>query len=918
MLTIRAMADGKGYSSRHLEHSDYYAEGERVMGEWHGRGAELLGLSGPVDAGDFEALRQGLNPGTREFLRVRRSADRMGADGTRVAQGRSLYDFTISAPKSVSVLAIVGGDERLIDAHRAAVTEAMKETEACAASRVRQGGANEDRATANLVLAVYHHDTSRELDPQLHTHAVAANLTFDGAECRWKALQASEIYERRAYLSEVYRNALAREVRTIGYEIESQRDARGRDAGFEIRGVPAALLAKFSQRSRQRDSAVAAFVEQHGRRPTDNEIAVLVRESRADKLAEISTRELRERQRERLTPDETQTLGAVRGAARLTSVVVDSSAPSLEHAAEHIFERVSVAPDHELLTEALRHGRGRIRLAELKGELHLQESTGKVLRSRHEVATAASLERERSMIAAINGGLGSFEPLGGTNPFVVSDRLRPEQKHAVEFVLQSRDRAVSISGAAGTGKTATLHELRRGLMEAGRDVLAVAPTMSAVEEVQKVGFADAITVERLLQDPRTRGDVDGKVIILDEAGMVSARQMGDLLRLAEDCSLRVVFSGDTKQIRSVEAGDALRILEKESRLKTVALAQVQRQTRKDYRDAIEELRRNPERGFAKLDAMGAVREVAISERAVAVADAYDAAAGQNRLVVCATHDEIDRVTDAIRERRKTRGAVFEGVALTRHVSLNWTAAQKTDFRNYRAGQILGFHRAVKSIAKNDTVEVVRVASSGLLVRCADGTERTISKRQAGSFDVVEARPIQVSFGDRLLLTANRREPGLRITNGELVTVTAVDASGRIQLDDGRTLPSNYRSFAHGYAVTAHRSQGKTVDSVIISGDGMPKELFYVAASRGRQSITVITSDKERLQTTVARSMARASASELVRGKGTHSHRSAHRGLAAARNMVRRAARLLTSVSKQIQQAIIQPRKERTREHGLGR
>ena len=918
MLTIRAMADGKGYSSRHLEHSDYYAEGERVVGEWHGRGAELLGLSGPVDTGDFEALRQGHNPGTTEFLRVRRSADRMGADGTKVAQGRNLYDFTISAPKSVSVLAIVGGDHRLVDAHRAAVAEALKETEACAASRVRRGGANEDRATANMVLAVYHHDSSRELDPQLHTHAVAANLTFDGTEGRWKALQASDIYERRAYLSEVYRNALAREVRTIGYEIETQRDARGRDAGFEIRGLPAELLAKFSQRSRQRDSAIAAFVEQHGRRPTDNEIAVLVRESRADKLTEISTHELREKQQKRLTLDETQALRAARGAAWFTSVDVDSSAPSLEYAAEHIFERVSVAPDHELLTEALRHGRGRIRLADLKGELHLQESAGKVLRSGREVATAETLERERNMIAAVNRGLGTFEPLGGTGSFLVSDRLRPEQKHAVEFVLQSRDRAVSISGAAGTGKTATLSELRRGLMEAGRDVLAVAPTMSAVEELQKVGFADAITVERLLQDPRTRGDVHGKVIILDEAGMVSARQMADVLRLAEDCSVRVVFSGDTKQIRSVEAGDALRILEKESRLKTVALVQVQRQTRKDYRDAIEELRRSPERGFAKLDAMGAVREVAVSERAVAVADAYDAAAGQSRLVVCATHDEIDRVTDAIRERRKTRGEVCEGVALTRHVSLNWTAAQKTDFRNYRAGQILGFHRAVKSIARNDTVEIVRVASSGLVVRCADGTERTISKRQAASFDVVEARPIEVSFGDRLLLTANRREPGLRITNGELVTVSAVDAIGRIQLDDGRTLPSNYRSFAHGYAVTAHRSQGKTVNSVIISGDGMTKELFYVAASRGRQSVTVITNDKERLRETVARSMTRTSASELMRGTGAHSHRGAHRGLTAARDMVRRAARLLTSIPKQIQQAVIQPRKERPREYGLSR
>jgi len=97
-------------------------------------------------------------------LRVRHRADRIAADGSKLAQGRNLYDFTISAPKSVSVLAIVGGDWRLIDAHRAAVAVALRETEAYAASRVRQGGANEDRVTGNLVLAVYHHDTSRELD----------------------------------------------------------------------------------------------------------------------------------------------------------------------------------------------------------------------------------------------------------------------------------------------------------------------------------------------------------------------------------------------------------------------------------------------------------------------------------------------------------------------------------------------------------------------------------------------------------------------------------------------------------------------------------------------------------------------------------------------------------------------------------
>jgi conjugative relaxase-like TrwC/TraI family protein len=190
MLTIRAMSNAQGYSARHLEHSDYYDEGRRIAGRWHGRGAELLGLSGDVQSKDFDAVRQGLAPQTGEFLRQRQSADRRSADGATTSHGRNLYDFTFSAPKSVSIMASVGGDERLTAAHRLAVAEALQELESCAATRVRQNGGNSDRATGNLVLAVYNHDTSRELDPQLHTHAVAANMTWDGTECRWKALQA--------------------------------------------------------------------------------------------------------------------------------------------------------------------------------------------------------------------------------------------------------------------------------------------------------------------------------------------------------------------------------------------------------------------------------------------------------------------------------------------------------------------------------------------------------------------------------------------------------------------------------------------------------------------------------------------------------------------------------------------------------
>jgi len=293
------------------------------------------------------------------------------------------------------------------------------------------------------------------------------------------------------------------------------------------------------------------------------------------------------------------------------------------------------------------------------------------------------------------------------------------------------------------------------------------------------------------------------------------------------------------------------------------------------------------------------------------------------LVVCATHDEIERVTSAIHADRMQAGRLAEGAQLTCDVPLNWTAAQKGDSRNFSTGQVLGFHRAVKGIAKNETLEVVRIADKSVVVRNAVGEERALTGKQAKSFDVYERRSIEVATGDRLLLTANRRENGFRVTNGEIVTVAEVDRVGRICLEDGRALPAGFRHFTHGYAVTAHRSQGKSVDAVIISGDGMRKELFYVAASRGRQSVQVVTSDKESLRESVARSSMRKSASELARKAGTVFVRGACRGIMAARHLAMRLSmRETVPVPVEInylnEPRQNEPRMERRRERGIGR
>ena len=315
------------------------------------------------------------------------------------------------------------------------------------------------------------------------------------------------------------------------------------------------------------------------------------------------------------------------------------------------------------------------------------------------------------MVAVIDHGIHRYPALGGNDHFEPKASLRLEQRHAVETILASQDFAVNLRGAAGTGKTATLQEIDRGLHAAGHEVLAVAPTRSAVEELQKVGFGSSMTISRLLEDQTAQERLRGNVLIVDEAGMASGRQMEGLLDLARREDARILFSGDTRQIQSVESSDALRILERESRMTSVSLTGIQRQSNPDYREAIETFRQSPDQGFAKLQDLGAVREVPYMERAQAVADIYremTAEPGRKVLVVAPTHEEIGRVTQAIREDLKQRSVLGDGETLQRHIPLQWTEAQKKDISNYQPDQVLVFHRASHGIEKHEALTVTDV------------------------------------------------------------------------------------------------------------------------------------------------------------------------------------------------------------------
>ncbi|MGH7990181.1 MAG: MobF family relaxase, partial [Limisphaerales bacterium] len=219
MLAAKAqysLADAKRYFREHLSVGDYYTEGQHVPGHWFGKGAVDLGLSGVTNEDEFTRLCENRHPQTDEKLTLRQNTMRIGIDANGIehqaANRRVFYDFTLSPPKSVSIAALAGDDARIVQAHDRAIGEALQQLENLAATRVRKNGQCADRFTGNIIAAVFRHDTSRALDPHLHSHCILFNATYDAVEKQWKALQNHDMLAARKFVENAYYQELTREL----------------------------------------------------------------------------------------------------------------------------------------------------------------------------------------------------------------------------------------------------------------------------------------------------------------------------------------------------------------------------------------------------------------------------------------------------------------------------------------------------------------------------------------------------------------------------------------------------------------------------------------------------------------------------------------------------------------------------------
>jgi conjugative relaxase-like TrwC/TraI family protein len=877
MLTISQPLSSSQAQKYHAEEftsrsQAYYAEGDHVRGEWQGRLAEHFGLRRDVRPEEFARLSKGCHPISEEQLvnqRLPHSYKTADGETVKTMGHRAGWDATFSAPKSVSLTALVGNDARLRGAHREAVRTAVDTLERHVQARL--GGNRPAETTGNWIVAKFEHDTARPVDgypaPQLHTHAVFFNMTrTHGGEFR--ALQPQELFRSQQFATAVYRAELAVRLRELGYEIQVEKNGAP-----EIKGYSREYLEANSLRSQQirehlkaagLNGAAAAQIAAHR-----------TREAKVVRGPEEVTKQHRDLAARYGNEPERIAQRAREHGVQLEPDPHRHARAAVTYARDKTFEREAVADRRDLMKEALTRACGHASLNHVTDAFEQRARQGDLVhadRNRsnspaERYTTPAMIAAERRNIEFVQQGRDQCKPLA-------RDRIREEcagkshlntgQRKAINQILSNRDRVFGLQGVAGSGKTTTLREVRSAAEREGYKVQGLAPTSRATAQLQDAGI-NAKTLQRHLTE--APGEHAGRnLYVVDEASLASTKQTREFFERMSPHD-RALLVGDTRQHQAVDAGRPFEQLQ-EAGMRTAALDEIVRQRDADLRHVVEDLSQGRIReAVSQLREQGRVHEIPDREQRLnAIAHDY-ATCGERTLVVAPDNQTRQELNDRIRHELKERGTVTGPDQQVKVLAprQDMTGADRAWAARYHEGDVIRYTRgsAQLGIAPGEyaTVRDVDARQNTLQVQLhKDRWETKYDPQRLRGVAVYETAERSFAKGDRVQLTAPDRSAGL--ANRELATIERLDSAGNVSIrtDSGRTvtLTGEAKHLDHGYAVTSHSAQGSTADRVIVHAEStqssaLVNERFaYVAGSRMRDGLDIYTDSTQQLPSSLER------------------------------------------------------------------
>jgi conjugative relaxase-like TrwC/TraI family protein len=709
MLTISkslSASQARTYHAREFaaQAQNYWSRDQQGHSEWQGRLAEQWGLHGAVGSEHFARLSEGQHPETEAQLVRHQTAKtyegKFGKEVTSV-EHRAGWDATFSAPKSVSLTALVGGDDRVREAHRESVRVALRELERYTQARI--GNVHAPETTGKFIAATFEHDTARPVDgyaaPQLHTHAVIFNMT-ERENSETRALQPYEMFVSQRYATAVYRSELALRLERLGYEIE-----RGKHGQPEIKGYTKEYLEASSPRREQIkdhlreqgiDGAAAAQIAAHHTR---------------DRKELLSQEEVLRRHRELATQyghqaDHVVAQARQHGQYRVQDPEMQAQ-QAVTWARDHVFERSAVQDRRTILETALARGMGETTYTKIRQEIERRIKTGEFrevsrVGAGRQYTTAAMANMESEIIGRMQKG----NRRDYSDPMLVSPQMRiatedrhPElnasQRQAVDEIFLSREKIIGLDGIAGAGKTTTLAVIREGAEADGYRVEGFAPTSRAAQKLGEAGMKTSTLQKHLAcgQEPDTG---EKRLYVLDESSLASTKQVHEFVNRLHPND-RVLLVGDRRQHEAVEAGRPFAQLQ-DAGMRTVKLEEIVRQKDPDLKQVVEQLARGEVREALKnLDRQGRVHEIhGHDERIAAIAKEY-AKSPENTLVVSPDNHSRAEINERIHAELQGRGVVSieEHSIRTLVPRQNLTSADRTWAERYDVGDVLRYSRASK-------------------------------------------------------------------------------------------------------------------------------------------------------------------------------------------------------------------------------
>jgi conjugative relaxase-like TrwC/TraI family protein len=856
MLTIATITPQQG--KWYYKQDNYYSQNKALSNsEWWGKGASALGLSGQIaDDESYQNAIDGYSPNRTQPLREKPK--------NRAAKERAGVDMTFSAPKSVSLACLVGGDKRLEAAHRTAV----KRTLALIEGRYAQTRVKGERIkTDNLTVALWHHDTSRELDPHLHTHCILMNATQlrDG---KWQSRTDENLYYHKILLGRFYRNELALECQKLGYEIEPHPKEL-----FEIKGYSREQIEGFSKRHEQILDKLAEI----GAEPTTENKIWAWRKTRAKKNHEID--------RDEMLPywhEEADLYGIVHPVPSPSP-----SIPSPEQIQDQLKEAVDAGIAHcserevafslEAIEKFVVAQTRPFHLTEIERIVTSHQNLFQTFDGRF--TTTDAIARELKTIRLMQSGKDRFNKIASQNEiggYLDGLGLTGGQKKAIALAATTNDQFVAWQGVAGAGKTYALNRLRLIAVERGYEVKGFAPSAEASKVLGEELEIGATTVARLLYSKPLENPPKNQIWIVDEAGLLGAADALALLKRAIQEKARVILVGDTKQLSAVEAGNPFCSLQ-QAGISTAYLNESRRQKSPDLQKAVNLAQKGEiTASLNHLASVGRIVEIADEgERASSIAVDYIALSPTQRdktLILAGTNAERLGITEQIRLLLKKEGSLGNRVEAIKLVAKDLTQVQSSYTHYYLVGDIVMPTRSYykQGLEKFQPYFVEKIEKDSLLLRdlCGDRFEVNPMKFRK---TVYAQQNLEIAVGDKLRWTRNDKEMGRR--NGQAFVVSAIEGhTATITYSSGETDTFNLIEPLHlDYALvsTTYSSQGKTAERVLISASANPtvsQESFYVAISRAKTDLKLYVQDRVDLLERASQSKAKENPLELLRQK----------------------------------------------------